>query len=246
MSTSAGPTPPRVTIDRHDPVHRRLEQLVPGLSASIGLTQRRFAPRVVRSRREIVHEGEAVAGIWTMRAGWAALVRHFADGRRQVQHLLLPGDPLPLERDAAYPATIVALTPVTLIDLDGTWLPDPALLDDALRRHTMATVHRLLDATARLGRQVAIERFAHLLLELRDRLRGVGLASDTHFKMPLTQEMLADTLGLTSVHVNRTLQMMRQQQLIELEGRAVTLLLPAELARMADYASPIDHPVAMH
>ena len=246
MSTSAGPTPPRVTIDRHDPVHRRLEQLVPGLSASIGLTQRRFAPRVVRSRREIVHEGEAVAGIWTMRAGWAALVRHFADGRRQVQHLLLPGDPLPLERDAAYPATIVALTPVTLIDLDGMWLPDPALLDDALRRHTMATVHRLLDATARLGRQVAIERFAHLLLELRDRLRGVGLASDTHFKMPLTQEMLADTLGLTSVHVNRTLQMMRQLQLIELEGRAVTLLLPAELARMADYASPTDHLVAMH
>lgn len=247
MSMPVGPTPPppRVTIDRNDPVHRRLEQLAPGLSASIGLTSRRFAPRVVRSRREIVHEGEPVAGVWTIRAGWAALVRHFADGRRQIQHLLLPGDPLPLERDAAYPATIVALTPVTLIDLDGTWLPELALLDGALRRHTMATVHHLLDATARLGRQVAIERFAHLLLELRDRLRCVGLASDAHFKMPLTQEMLADTLGLTSVHVNRTLQMMRQQQLIELAGRTVTLLQPDELARMADYPSPPDGPFAM-
>lgn len=245
MSMTPGPPPPRVTIDRSDPVHRRLEQLSPGLAATIGLHSRRYSPRIVRSRREIVHDGEPVSGVWALRAGWAALVRHFADGRRQIEHVLLPGDPLPLEREATYPATIVALTPVTLIDLDGPWLSDPALLDDVLRRHTMATVHHLLDATARLGRQVAIERFAHLLLELRDRLCGVGLATDTHFRMPLTQEMLADTLGLTSVHVNRTLQMMRQQQLIELEGREVTLLQPGELARMADYPSPAVPPVAM-
>lgn len=243
MSTSSGP-PPRLAIDRSDPVHRRLEQLAPGLAAS-GLHNRRFSPRLVRSRREIVHEGEPVSGIWVLRAGWAALVRHFADGRRQIEHVLLPGDPLPFERDARYPATIVALTPVTLIDLDGPWLTEPALLDAALLRHAMATIHHLLDATARLGRQVAVERFAHLLLELRDRLRGVGLATDTHFRMPLTQEMLADTLGLTSVHVNRTLQMMRQQRLIELAGRAVTLLLPGELARMADYPSPPASPIAM-
>ena len=245
MSTPPGPSPPRLTIDRHDPVYRRLEQLAPGLAATIGLSSRRFTPRLVRSRREIVHEGEAVSGIWTLRAGWAALVRHFADGRRQIEHVLLPGDPLPFEREACYPATIVALTPVTLIDLDGAWMSDPAVFDVALRQHMMTTIHHLLDATARLGRQVAIERFAHLLLELRDRLRGVGLASDTHFRMPLTQEMLADTLGLTSVHVNRTLQMMRQQQLIELAGRTVTLLLPGELARMADYPSPPASPIAM-
>ncbi|VXC43813.1 Crp/Fnr family transcriptional regulator [Sphingomonas sp. 8AM] len=245
MSTPSGPAPPRVTIDRSDPVHRRLEQLAPGLAVTIGLHSRRFTPRVVRSRREIVHDGETVSGVWMLRAGWAALMRHFADGRRQIEHLLLPGDPLPLDRDSPYPATIMALTPVTLVDVEGPWLADATLLDLALRRHTMATVHHLLDATARLGRQVAIERFAHLLLELRDRLRAVGLASDTHFRMPLTQEMLADTLGLTSVHVNRTLQMMRQQQLIELAGRAVTLLSPGELARMADYPSPPAPLVAM-
>lgn len=245
MSKSSGPSPPRLSLDRSDPVHRRLDQLAPGLAATIGLHSRRFSPRLVRSRREIVHEGEAVSGIWMLRAGWAALVRHFADGRRQIEHVLLPGDPLPFEREAHYPATIVSLTPVTLVDLDGPWLGDPALLDGVLRRHTMVTIHHLLDATARLGRQVAIERFAHLLLELRDRLRGVGLATNTHFRMPLTQEMLADTLGLTSVHVNRTLQMMRQQELIELEGREVTLLLLDELARLADYPSPPATPVDM-
>lgn len=245
VSAPPGPSPPRLTIDRSDPVHRRLDQLAPGLTATIGLHSRRFSPKLVRSRREIAHEGEPVSGIWILRAGWAALVRHFADGRRQIEHVLLPGDPLPFEREASYPATIVALTPVTLIDLDGPWVPDAALLDAVLQRHTMATFHHLLDATARLGRQVAIERFAHLLLELRDRLRGVGLATDTQFRMPLTQEMLADTLGLTSVHVNRTLQMMRQQQLIELAGRVVTLLLPGELAHMADYPSPSTSQVAM-
>jgi CRP-like cAMP-binding protein len=143
-----------------------------------------------------------------------------------------------LDRRMPYPATIIALTPVTLIDLDGLRVPDATLFDEALRRHAMQTLHHLLDATARLGRQSAIERFAHLLLELRDRLLDVGLASARAFPMPLTQEMLADTLGLTSVHVNRTLQVMRQEGLIALAGRDVTLLRPDELMRMADYQSP--------
>jgi CRP-like cAMP-binding protein len=230
--------PPPVTIDGSDPVRRRLDRLSPGLADAIGIRTRRFLARTVRSRREIAHDGEMSGGVPALRSGWAAYVRHFADGRRQIQHLFVPGDLVVLDRRMPYPATIIALTPVTLIDLDGLRVPDATLFDEALRRHAMQTLHHLLDATARLGRQSAIERFAHLLLELRDRLLDVGLASARAFPMPLTQEMLADTLGLTSVHVNRTLQVMRQEELIALAGRDVTLLRPDELMRMADYQSP--------
>lgn len=234
----SGPAP-RLGIAENDPVRRRIERLMPGLADAIAPRARRFASRSARPRREIVHEGDMPSGLWVLRSGWAAHVRHFADGRRQIQHLLLPGDPLPLDRGGPYPATIMALNAATVIDLDGLWLGEPAGLDEMVRRHGRESIRYLLGAIARLGRQSAIERFAHLLLELRDRLLAIGMASATRFDLPLTQEMLADTLGLTSVHVNRTLQAMRQQGLIELAGRKVTLLRAEELAGLADYTSPM-------
>lgn len=228
----------KVAVASSEPVRRRLDTLSPGLSDTLGLRDQRFSTRTVRARREVMREGETPSGVFLLRTGWAAYIRHFPDGRRQIQHLLLPGDPLALDRKAPYPAAILALTPATLIDIDGPRTGDLAPIDTALRRHAMLTTHHLLNATARLGRQSALERFAHLLLELRHRLAEVGLADATRFEMPLTQEMLADTLGLTSIHVNRTLQAMRQQALIALTGREVTLLRPDQLAQLADFQLP--------
>lgn len=239
----AGVSPPEVAtgiaLASTEPVRRRLNLLSPGLSDTIGMAQHRFSARMVRARREILREGEMPTGIPALRSGWAALARHFPDGRRQLQHILVPGDLLSVDRDTPYAVSVVALTPVALVDLDVPHGPDGDVFGPALRRHALLTVGYLLNATARLGRQSALERFAHLLLELRERLSDVGLAGPSRFDMPLTQEMLADTLGLTSVHVNRTLQSMRQQGLIALSGREVTLLQPEGLARLADY-----HPAA--
>lgn len=231
-ATEVSPGTPLATTE---PVRRRLDLLSPGLPDMIGMAQHRFSARLVRARREIMREGETPAGIIALRSGWAALARHFPDGRRQLQHILVPGDLLSVDRETPYAVSIVALTPVALVDLDGPHGHEGDVFEPALRRHALLTVGYLLNATARLGRQSALERFAHLLLELRERLSDVGLAGPSRFEMPLTQEMLADTLGLTSVHVNRTLQSMRQQGLIALSGREVTLLQPDELARLADY-----------
>lgn len=236
--------PAVVMVESAEPVRRRLDILAPGLSDLIGLRTQRFPTRLVRARREISREGEMPGGIYALRSGWAAYVRHFPDGRRQIQHLLVPGDLLSLDRRTPFASSILALTPVALIDLDGPRGPSEDLYDAALRRNAMLTVHHLLNATARLGRQSALERFAHLLLELRDRLRAIELGTATRFELPLTQEMLADTLGLTSVHVNRTLQAMRQQKLISLSGREVGLLRPDLLEQLADY-QPIPAPPPM-
>lgn len=182
-------------------------------------------------RGHLAREGDE-ATLRTLHSGWACTVRLFADGRRQIVHLLLPGDLLtpfclPGERVTHL---VAALTPVTVMPnpqdgLDG---------DATARARGMARWH-LHNQICRLGRQSAYERFAHLLIELRDRMRAAGQCPGDDFEMPLTQDMLADVLGLTSVHVNRTLQQLRRDQMIRLGERTVTLLDLDALARIGEY-----------
>ncbi|GAA4754309.1 Crp/Fnr family transcriptional regulator [Sphingomonas daechungensis] len=89
-----------------------------------------------------------------------------------------------------------------------------------------AAIHR--EWTVSLGRRTAPSRMAHLFCEMLTRLRIVGKTEGNSFEMPLTQQELGDCLGLTSVHVNRTLQSLRRQGLIKLDrGCAEILDLPA-------------------
>jgi len=85
--------------------------------------------------------------------------------------------------------------------------------------------------TLNLGQRSAYERLAHLLVELYLRLKAVGRAEDGRCDFPLTQNDLADATGLTSVHVNRTLQELRRDGLIELERKQLQIL---DLERMMD------------
>jgi CRP-like cAMP-binding protein len=89
-----------------------------------------------------------------------------------------------------------------------------------------AAIHRQWAVS--LGRRSASSRIAHLFCELLVRLEVVGIAQGNSFEFPLTQEQLASCVGLTPVHVNRTLQTLRRQDLIELENKHLTILdLPA-------------------
>jgi CRP-like cAMP-binding protein len=74
-----------------------------------------------------------------------------------------------------------------------------------------------------LGQRTAFERLAHLFCELFLRLRGVGLTNGNSCELPLTQEQLADASGMTSVHVNRTLMILRELGLIDLKGKMLTI-----------------------
>jgi CRP-like cAMP-binding protein len=76
---------------------------------------------------------------------------------------------------------------------------------------------------ANLGQREAIERVAHLFCEIFIRLRGVGLTEGNSCAMPATQEQLADATGMSTVHVNRTLQEMRDTGLIVLKGKTLTI-----------------------
>jgi CRP-like cAMP-binding protein len=79
-----------------------------------------------------------------------------------------------------------------------------------------------------------LERMANLLLELRRLLARVGLVSGQSFPRPLRQESLGDALGMSTVHVNRTMQQLRLKKLIQCSGREVTVLDPVRLTALAD------------
>ncbi|CAN7618500.1 Crp/Fnr family transcriptional regulator [Phenylobacterium sp. LjRoot164] len=175
--------------------------------------------------------------------GWAARVRILPDGRRQIFNFVLPGEGLGV---CARPnplalSTVVALTPVQYVDAGPVQRaisgedPRYSELRDALHVSASLDEAYLLAQIMRLGRQTAYERLCHLLLEIRDRLMLVGLASETDFPMPMTQETLADASGLSIVHVNRILQQLRREQLLELQGGKAHLREPHTLATISDY-----------
>jgi CRP-like cAMP-binding protein len=102
----------------------------------------------------------------------------------------------------------------------------------------------LTEHIVRLGRRNAYERLGHLLLELLHRLQLVDKAGSSGYFLPLTQEVLADTLGLSIVHVNRTLRKLRNDQMIELDPRTrrLRILDQEALSEVTGYdQSFLDH-----
>ena len=174
--------------------------------------------------------------------GWAARVRWLADGRRQIFGFLLPGDAIGVcLRPSRVASTVVALTPLRSVDAsavqyavtgdDERW----GGLKDAIHLRTGLDEMRLLNQILRLGRQTAYERTCHLLLELRERLAGVGIGEGSSFPLPLTQEVLADATGLSVVHVNRILKQLRSERLIDQQAGQLRLLQPDAMESIADY-----------
>jgi CRP-like cAMP-binding protein len=85
------------------------------------------------------------------------------------------------------------------------------------------------------ARRSAYERVSHLLLEVFTRLHAVGLTTGMTFLMPLTQELIGDALGLTTVHVNRTFRSLRADKLIAIDGQFVTILDFEALSLLSDF-----------
>jgi CRP-like cAMP-binding protein len=171
-------------------------------------------------------------------AGWACHFRLLADGRRQLFDLVLPGDGLGvcLDNEVVAMSNTAALTAVRMVDASALLSPEqlascPELVQ-SLRAAAKAEDQRRLDHIVRLGRLTALERLAHLLLELHDRLANIGLVEGRRFPLPLTQETLADLLGLSVVHVNRTMQELRRRQLAEVGGGMAVLHAPDHLATL--------------
>ncbi len=176
------------------------------------------------SRTELAGEGEEMDAAFVVLEGVACRYRTHVDGRRQVLAYLLPGDLCDLDLGligrldyavTTLTACLVAHIPRdALIDLHDHY---PGLIR-ALRLAKLAQEVRYRDWVMKFGCGSATERVAHLFCEVLERLAAVGLATEDGCDLPITQIDLADTVGLSPVHLNRTLQVLRGDGLIEFKG----------------------------
>ena len=178
-------------------------------------------------------------------SGWACQQRMLGDGRRQIISLLLPGDMIGSldPQDLPTDHSVLALTQVITVDatvlVKAVASGNPAYrgLARAARLLALGETTMLRNQVVRLGRLTAYERMVHLLLELHARLKMAGLASPDTFVLPLTQEVLADVLGLSVVHINRILQQVRHDGLLETRSGQVKILDLEAMRTAADRKS---------
>lgn len=188
--------------------------------------------------------GDGAGALRIIVRGWAARARVLPDGRRQIFSFLIPGDVVSgRRRSSLWMADgVTALTRVETVELGvlcaaaagrAEWI---GALTHAFHATAATEDELLFDHIVRLGQQSAIERTANLFIELWQRLAAAGLARGQSYELPLKQEHLADALGMTLVHVNRTLQRLRNDGLLEFRGGKVTILEPRRLASLGKYS----------
>jgi CRP-like cAMP-binding protein len=193
---------------------------------------------VIPARREILKEGDPIRQARILLDGWAYRSRILPDGRRQILHILLPGDLVGM----CHQSTPVALTTMTaLTDVVMCPAPDPCTmgkgegLAEAYAASRMLEEKHLLHQITRLGRMSASERIVDWVLETGERLAAAGVAPADDFALPLIQEMIGDMLGLTSVHVNRMVQAMLRDGLLRVRGGRATVLDRKRCEQLVDY-----------
>jgi len=192
--------------------------------------------RAIRSRivvaapgQELASEGDPADRIRVVLSGWMARYKALEDGRRQIVNFALPGDTCDafvyLLRRMDH--SIVSLTPATFAEIDRerfeVFIASDRTLAEGFWCETLSNAAIQREWTMNLGRRDAFERVAHLLCELVERLRPVGLWDGNSCAFPVTQLDLADATGLSVVHVNRTLQELRSSGLIVLRDRVLTV-----------------------
>lgn len=195
---------------------------------------------------EVLAEGSDSGELFTLLSGWAFRYRTLRDGRRQILNFLFPGDLIGLQEQVAMksPHGVETLTAARFcvfpsdrlwglyrnfpqLGYDVTWLAahEEQIIDDNLLS---------------VGRRSAEERIAMLLVQIFKRAEKVGMRLEESVPFPITQQHIADALGLSLVHTNKTLRRLEKLGLHQLINNRLRLIKPAVLQRLADYyATPL-------
>lgn len=194
-------------------------------------------PRRIKRGAMIQRVNEAVTELYVLREGRAMSFVILPDGSRQILRVYFPGDFIGSASTiySRAPESLVALTDVVVCPFDKQSLR--RLLEEyprvAALLFLLSNAERvsMTDRLAALGRTSAKARVASFLLDMFDRLRVTDDAITDSFDLKLTQEEIGDSIGLTSVHVNRMIRQMEQEGLISRANGRISLL---DLARLED------------
>ena len=213
------------------------------IEEEVRLAELQSRPVQVEAGQELLQEGHSGHKVFIIQTGWASSYKDLPDGGRQIISFPVPGDCVGLRSILLKTAdhSFSAITDAQLNTIEAK--PLMQLFDDypriraaflwsAARDEAMAVEHLVS-----VGRRNALERTAHFFMELAERLTLVGLATGTEFRCPLNQYVLADALGLSAIHVNRVLRVLRERNLLTIRTGTVTIHDLAELRNLASYKS---------
>lgn len=198
-------------------------------------------PRVISAGSDMIIEGSRATRSTLVTDGYCTRYRMMEGGERQITSIHVAGDFVDLHSFLlkVMDHSVSALSNCTVVHFEHSdletitrqyphltrllWLS--TLLDTAIHREWIVG----------LGRLSAFARLAHLICELYIRLKVIGAADDSGFVLPITQVELADALGISSVHVNRVLQEMRDEQLVVWKGARVDIVNWEKLSEAAEF-----------
>jgi CRP-like cAMP-binding protein len=214
----------------HNPLVAKLSHFAPLSDDEVGVLEALCSKEErVNAGVNLVDEGSTPRQGFVITRGLACRYRLLADGERQILTHLLPGDFYDLHAFLLRVAdhSVVTMVPTRLATIEQAKvfdiIEDYPRLGAALWWSAMQEAAILRERIVMLGRRNARARIAHLFCELLWRHRAIGLSEDHSLQLPLTQADIADTLGLTKVHVNRALQRLRRDGLITLAHRRLTI-----------------------
>jgi len=203
----------------------------------------------VRKRRDLIADGYEYRKLCFVKNGYAVRYKLLRNGKRQIINVILPGDIVGLP-GSFYDRAIHAVNAISDLLMNVCSLDayvqlcyrrpqyGLALAWMAVQEATTYAEH-IID----VGRRTPVERLSHFLLELHARLRTVGRAEKTRFTLPFSQEVIADVLGLSVPHLNRTIQQLRKEKLIANSERVIEFLDIDALQTLAHFQSQALTPI---
>ncbi len=190
---------------------------------------------------DIIKEGEHSPDCHVVLSGLACRYKLLPDGGRQIMAFLVPGDLCDAEifilKEMDH--SVAALGPATTALVSGhemrELLSGQGRIMQALWWGTLTDLAVLRERIVDHGRRDAYVRLAHLLYEMLVRYRMVGMTTDETLEFPITQADLGDATGMTPMHVSRMLQKLRDEKLITLKSKSLTILDPERLKEVAGF-----------
>jgi CRP-like cAMP-binding protein len=204
----------------------------------------------VRAGHHLIREGAAPTDCCLLVDGYACRYKVTSAGGRQIVSFHMRGDILDLQHLLLSKADhdVQAFTAATV-----AWIPNAALralarerprIGDALWKDTLIDSSIFREWVLNVGRRDAKARIAHMLCEFLVRCEAAGLGSAERFDLPMSQELIADATGLTSVHVNRMLRALEEDGVIRRHGREIRVGDWDLMKRVADFDPVYLHSVA--
>ena len=192
---------------------------------SLSLTQLEDQDRAYRRGSVIIRENESPRELFIVRSGWLHSSGVLGNGSRQIMRFHFQGDilGLPLLAFADSPETVTAVTDVVLAPFSreklAQLIEDHPRLGALILGLSVAERVALADRLASIGRTSARARVGSLICEIVSRMRRLDAVGEGGFiQLPLTQEDIGDATGLTSVHVNRMMRALVDDNIIERNG----------------------------